>query len=335
MNDGSDLPSALRRAVDDVLRPLVSSSTRIALLDFPSHTNVGDSAIWLGQLASLARVGAPAPCYTCDARTYDRRALAQRIGDGTILLSGGGNLGDLWETHQLFRERVIAHFPANPIVQLPQSIRFQSRETLARARAVLGRHSRFTLLVRDTESLSVARRELGTTSVLAPDMAFGLEPLTRVAPAAHEIVWLKRGDQEDRWAADDPTLRDAAPRLDWVGETRTPLIRLHDALSRFAARRPAAQGALQPLLSSAYPRLARARLDRGLRLLGSARVVVTDRLHGHILALLLGVPHVVLPDRNRKLRSFIDAWTSSSPLLRWADSPREVAALARELLSCA
>ena len=72
-----------------------------------------------------------------------------------------------------------------------------------------------------------------------------------------------------------------------------------------------------------YTPLARQRLERGFDLLRSARVVVTDRLHGHILALLLGVPQILIGDRHGKLRGFYDAWTSSSSITRWAASPRD------------
>ena len=53
---------------------------------------------------------------------------------GTILLSGGGNFGDLYESHQEIREDVIANFPANRIIQLPQSISFHAGEALQSAR---------------------------------------------------------------------------------------------------------------------------------------------------------------------------------------------------------
>ena len=86
------------------------------------------------------------------------------------------------------------------------------------------------------------------------------------------------------------------------------------------------------MLSACYPVLARSRLRRGSRLLRSARVVITDRLHGHILCLLLGIPHVVLNDRNSKLRRFMKQWTSRASLLRWAEAPGDVRALVSELM---
>jgi pyruvyl transferase EpsO len=81
-----------------------------------------------------------------------------------------------------------------------------------------------------------------------------------------------------------------------------------------------------------FDRLASERVAAGAALLSSARVVVTDRLHGHILALLCGVPCVLNDNRTGKVRGFYDTWTHRSPLVRWADGPEQAFATARDLL---
>ena len=42
------LIDGLQQALADAVRPCVAGVPAVALLDFPAHTNVGDSAIWLG-----------------------------------------------------------------------------------------------------------------------------------------------------------------------------------------------------------------------------------------------------------------------------------------------
>ncbi len=334
MTDRLVLLASLQQRLDDVLRPLVSATPTIALLDFPDFANVGDSAIWLGALATLNRLDAPRPCYTSDVRTYDRRLLARRLGDGTILLNGGGSFGDLWGRHQDFRERVIADFPNNPIVQLPQSLHFSNPSALARAQTVFDRHPGLTLLLRDDESLVSARQHFRATCTLAPDLAFGLAPSVPGQRAQSDVLWLKRDDLEARWP---PSMVPAQHRqLDWANEERTRLIRWHDTMARDLATRSNSsiiQGAERQLLSWAYPHIARQRFRRGMELLGSARVVVTDRLHGHILCMLLGMPHVVLDNTYRKLSRFIDTWTRDSTLVRLVDTPDAAVAEAATLAS--
>jgi len=338
VNRAQEVPSAVARQAAVLaagrevlvaqLKPLVAEAPAVALLDFPAHGNVGDSAIWLGALAALRAAGAPAPAYTCDADNYHRTALARAVGGGTILFTGGGSFGDLWEKHLRFRERVVADFPDNPIVQLPESVCFLRAESLARSRDVFNAHRRVTLMARDAASLAVFRGAFSAPSHLAPDLAFMLGALERPALPVRDILWLKRDDKEDRWQGqvDEET-------VDWVQEPQTRLIRWSKQLRQAAAERPALRPLDRRLQPIGYPYLAAQRLARGVALLSSAKVVVTDRLHAHLLALLLGIPHVVLDNSYGKLHNFIASWTHASPLVHVASHPDAAAAQAHALLA--
>ena len=59
--------------------------------------------------------------------------------------------------------------------------------------------------------------------------------------------------------------------------------------------------------------------------------MITTRLHGHILCVLLGIPHVLLDTRQRKVSGFVDAWTRGCPLTSWAGSPADAVTAARAL----
>jgi pyruvyl transferase EpsO len=319
------LVDALRRRVQEVVAQVIPSGP-IALLDFPDYGNPGDSAIWLGALACLAAIGLEPPVYTSDERTFDEAALRRALPSGTILITGGGNLGDLWPRHQSFRERVLRGFPNHAIVQLPQSIHFNDPAALSSARAAFGAHDNLTLLVRDARSLTAATSDLQCNARLCPDLAFCLPPSTGPVPRPTEtILRLYRTDHESSRGSSTTT----HATVDWVDDIDSPL----RTLARRLAERGGRSGITRRLLSSFYAPLARRRLQRGVDLLRSARVVATDRLHGHILSLVLGVPHVVLGDRNGKVRGFVDAWTASATTMRWATSPADVDRLARELVA--
>lgn len=318
----------LRRRVEETLRPLLVAAERVALIDFPNHPNVGDSAIYLGELACLAALGVPLPRFVCDFATYDRAELARRVGPaGVILLHGGGNFGDLWPTAQELRENIVRSFPDNPIIQLPQTIHFERRDSLCRARAILNAHPNFTLLVRDRRSLEIAGSEFRARSLLCPDITFALGPLARPIPAARPLLWLLRTDKETR--AEPPPMSTEAP-VDWLEEPPTLLRELSYRLMGATRRRRLSQFA-RPLLARVYAPLARQRLQRGLEMLASAEVVITDRLHGHILCLLLGIPHVILDNNYGKLSSFYQTWTAHVDDVRWADSSTEALIQARDL----
>jgi pyruvyl transferase EpsO len=160
-------------------------------------------------------------------------------------------------------------------------------------------------------------------------MAFGIEdrPNT-VGPATYDIVWLARTDHEStpqpRPPLDGNVLvtdwtagQGATP--DWTAQARTAAHAYQDTIGDPGAR------------ATASDRLATLQLHRGCRLLANGRVIVTDRLHGHLLSILLGLPHVVLDDRHGKIASTRTTWTRHWPATRWARTPHEALAHARDL----
>jgi pyruvyl transferase EpsO len=141
-------------------------------------------------------------------------------------------------------------------------------------------------------------------------MAFGLGPLQRRAQATNDILWLARTDHE---AADHRVLLGPdVERADWLADERTWRLRASARAKAFLVRHPRRAAGAWRLLANLQRSVARERLERGLRLLSKGRVVVTDRLHGHILSMLMDIPQVLLDNSYGKLRGFYDAWTASS-----------------------
>jgi exopolysaccharide biosynthesis predicted pyruvyltransferase EpsI len=156
-------------------------------------------------------------------------------------------------------------------------------------------------------SLHVLERSFGHVArvLLAPDMALMLGMLQRPHTPEYGVVCISRNDPEGIYG---PTLA--------VVAGLTPLRQVQLDLGEFDDRlgitANAAVSGSQLLLSDWYQmRLPdRGTLDahqrlsfdqrsgvcvsRAIRLLSFGRVVVTDRLHGHILCTLAGILHVLL-----------------------------------------
>jgi exopolysaccharide biosynthesis predicted pyruvyltransferase EpsI len=312
-----ELIARLSGRLDGILADAIPSGARVALLDVPTHMNVGDHAITLGELTALRRGGYDiAHISAASDAPVDR--IADRLDDAVVLLHGGGNLGDFWPEHQRYREAVLRAFPDRPVVQLPQSLWFEDSATLETAKRAFDGHPNFTLLIRDEEGLEFAQRHFTCRVRLCPDSALALGPLARPSAPSQEVVCLARYDHE-RTAEQD----EAAPSIVSVDWPRT-LDRWEYMLRDFAlagTRRFVKGGGRtlpleRALVQGAYERLARRRVDHGLRLLSAGERVVTDRLHAHLLSLLLGIPHVVADTRSGKVHDYIETWTASSSLVR-------------------
>ena len=278
-----------------------------ALVDFPDHANVGDSAIWLGASAVLEELTGRPPVHVAEGRRMGLAGLAGRLGDGTIYINGGGNFGDLWPASQDFREALLDLFPRTRIVQLPQSIHFEDEANAERCAAAIARHGDFHLLVRDATSAAYARERFDCPVTLVPDCAFGLGPLARSAEPSRAVYALLRSDKEAS-GAEHGALRALAPVVeDWLAEPGPEVgwLRLRILVDTLLSPRFAGTAARPGW----YRRMAKLRLARGAAALCSGRQAVTDRLHGHILCVLLGIPHVALDNSYGKVGAYYRQWT--------------------------
>jgi len=302
-----------------------------ALIDFPDHSNVGDSAIWAGEIAVLDRVAKRSPGYVSTFASYDAAALKAAVPEGPILIHGGGNFGDLWLNHQHLRLKVMADFPDRQIVQLPQSIFFKSDEWVDKTAAAIKAHGAFHLIVRDVRSQAFSSERLGIEAELSPDSALAIGPLARRGSAAADYMALLRTDIEVVERSTEALDREKSVVVDdWLAEGK--LTRLAAKVSRKAAPILSPGDGNKALLGH-YNRIVDMRIERGLRMLSQGRVVITDRLHAHILSTLLGLPQVVLDNHYGKIRGYIGAWTSDLGGLSLADNLDDAVVQARALVN--
>lgn len=320
----------LQHEIDQILTPLVPAK-KCALIDFPHHPNVGDSAIWVGEQIFLSRLNVK-PVYVCSTKNRDWNAMERSIGpEGTILIHGGGNFGNVWPEHQQLREEALDRFPDHPVLQLPQTVHFSDPNEADRTAAKISKHGKFTLAVRDHKSLAFARERFSCNVVLCPDMAFCIGPVEVAAPSDQRILLLMRSDKEKKEHSPADAMEQSPDlfRTDWLTENYTET-RLR-ALGRFVADTLRGQDAAT-YRGGYYNALARERLRRGLRQLASFRYIVSDRLHVHILSTLLGRHHALLDNNYGKLSSFTAAWNTNWDGMQLChELPTAVSAMRREI----
>jgi len=319
-NPALELIGRLRKALTEASSHYGVTAGPYALVDFPNHPNVGDSAIWAGELKQLtALLGAP-PAYVCHYGNYSKRALKAALPSGPIFIHGGGNFGDIWPNHHRLREAVISDFTDRRIIQLPQTVYFEE-QGLDRTAKIIRHHKNFILFVRDQSSYERAKSYFDCPVHLAPDMAFCVGPIARPVEPEHKLLLLLRTDKESARSEGLESIPEDAIVADWLDEEpnffrRRKVKNLFSSPSRFL-QFAFSQNVFREAL---YEDLVLNRIDRGARLLSSAEYVITDRLHSHILCVLLGIPHTVLDNSYGKLGAFIEAWTKSCPFLTLAPS---------------
>jgi len=278
-----------------------------------------------------------------------RNAIGSR---GIILLTGGGNFGDLYSYHNL-RLDIISAFNGNPVIQLPQSARFNRSSNLDLTRRVIANHGNITLLARDYMTLELFRREFESDTVdiqLCPDMAFSSGEYIRPREPVTGIVGLLRIDQEsnqfqERKSIYRRSLEDCLgishgyQNTYWFRNNHGQMLEFrHNVLTDKHRAIELSDWYLLNITSNPahykaldYNTRAQLGVNLAVNILSRGRVVVTDRLHAYILCLQMGMRHVVIDNSYGKLSSFYQTWGKDCELTHFASSAEEAFELAREL----
>jgi pyruvyl transferase EpsO len=315
----TELQTQIHRCLDEFV-----TGEPFALVDFPNIRNVGDSAIWVGEIAYLRSRNVERPAYVCTMHDYSDHDLRAHVPNGPIFIHGGGNFGDLWIGHQDFRERLLERWRGRPIIQFPQSIYYRSKVRATQTARAISRHGAFTLLVRDEESLYFAQKHFDCRAILCPDMALCIGAVLGPEPELPVLALLREDKEKSGWR--DPTALKGVPVEDWISEPWLP-VRIAQAVGMASAL-----GTMDPMRMrlARFNSAARQRFGRGIRQIGRARTLVTDRLHVHILSLLLGRPHAVLDNAYGKIGRFMAAFAGRTPLAYRAQSLADAVEWARK-----
>jgi exopolysaccharide biosynthesis predicted pyruvyltransferase EpsI len=332
----------LRQTLLDTLRPVLSGGGPFVLIDYPDSANAGDHMIWIGEKTFLRALRIEI-AYQCSLENYDRAAMASALGSGTILMHGGGNFGDTY-IYQQFRHRVLADFPKNKIVVFPQTVMFFTDIALKQSAELFSAHADVTIAARDVLSLHILEKSFGSHQriILAPDMSFMIEPQTRSTQPVFGIVWVSRTDTEGVHGALIPNtvklreLRsrniDFGPYADGIGTIVQADVAGSMLLVTDWYRCTLDKEGFNRYKTLDFDRRSQFWLDRALRILSAGHVVITDRLHAHILCTLAGIPHVLLNNSYGKNVSFFETWCRPLEICQLARSPKEAWGLAQRFL---
>lgn len=190
---------SIRRETRNILSGALGTTSKdVVFLDFPAHRNFGDALIWRGTQRYLSELGFRVR-YVADHRSFKDHHLRELPADCLIIMHGGGNLGDLYPKHEIFRRHVVSTFRQRRIVIMPQTVHFADRSALAESVAVYRRATGLTILLREPMSMGIADDAFGSLDYrFCPDHAFGA-PLegTRRHSRGSPVI-LGRHDKEAR-----------------------------------------------------------------------------------------------------------------------------------------
>ena len=293
------------------LKSFLGQASKVILVGFPSYTNPGDTMIWLGTLEYL-RILNIEIVYQCDIGRFDQVFVDKEFPSAPILIQGGGNFGDLWPDFQDFRETVLSQNAGRLVIQLPQSIHFVSTKRAVESNEIISQHRNFILLVRDKESLRRAKEFFPEVlSQFCPDMAFGLNFKTFKNSDRDNLVAILRQDREKLISIEGKLSKFEITdwHLNYLEKFYWACLRFLLILYKRLSFTRVLIG--KKNLERVYHHMALINLNSALDIVKPAKIVVTDRLHAHVLAILCNIPNVVCDNSYGKISSVFNDYSGS------------------------
>ncbi len=302
--------SAELMARHEVLRDLIGCAP-FHYVDIPTHGNVGDLLIMHGTLAFFRKYGL-VPKLIAPYFAYDPRWIAP---EDVIVFHGGGNFGDLYPYFQELRERVVRSHTENRIIVLPQSLHFSSPEKMHEAAQLFRMHADVHICVRDQVSYKMAQNFTDKVYLL-PDMAHQLYPMVVANnESSAGSLRISRVDDESLQQSDLRNMVNTTV-TDWpefVGEREVRINLFRRGIGAFFRRGLGWSG--NSILMRLWIAYSGRLIADAAQLFDRHELIVTDRLHGHILACLLRKKNIVLDNSYGKNSRYVEAWTLDSELV--------------------
>lgn len=290
---------ALRESILNELSPQLAGK-RVAYLDVPIHLNFGDLLIEKGTYHFFNEVNID--LWNRVSLLDQKRLFHLHIPlDVILVLHGGGNFGDIYPYHQDLRLKVVDAFPNHQIIMLPQSIHFNEEDTFKTQSEIINRHRHLKLYARDQYSYDFLTRGIDAEKIsLLPDMAMMLlGSWDWEKKHADKTLIFRRKDAEFRMGIQEGS-------FDW-----RDLVSRHDRKNyRFLKRLFKLQNRFSCDLGAhaLWPRFRDGMVEKAVCHYRQYGCIDTDRLHGFILAQLLGIPAVCRDNSYGKIARYTQTW---------------------------
>ena len=291
----------LKEEIEERILPLVDRD--YCILGGIRHSNTGDSWLTQGMLELLKKSNFRLK-YSCSYENLDESKVDR---EDLIINPGGGNFGDLWGHEHSFREHIVERFPKNRIIIFPQSVFFEKRKKLERAVRIFSKHPDLTLFARDWASFKFLKENFKENTVLlAPDTGlYRTVKIRRRSGKIEKILLLRRTDKELKEEIDLSRIKNAEIK-DWPAFEKK-------FFRRFELRN-----------------FVKIFLDYHQLFLLNYDLVISTRLHGFIISLLLGIPVILLDNSYGKNKHFFETWFKNKPGHFYADRQEEMIKIIRE-----
>ncbi len=273
-----------------------SKEGAVYFIGTPHHKNIGDHAIAEVTLEYLYDKMPEVQVREISIENFAKRLpdLKRKITDKDIIvLQGGGNMGNIYWMNERIRWEVIKNFPDNRIIVFPETI-YYDETALGQAEKkmseqIYNKHSNIIICAREKKSFEMMRRIYPNCNViLTPDIVCYTDRWKEKADNREGALLILRNDIE-KSVNDVKVVSAIVEKMGYNVSYTDMMYQRKGYIGKYNRSRIVADKISQ---------------------IAGAELVVTDRLHGMILAAITGTPCVVFYGYNHKIESYYNTWFS-------------------------
>lgn len=284
----------LKVKINKTFSPIISElkrtklQKRIILIGTAIYGNIGDHAISIAEINFLKTEFPNAKLIEIPISLYEYKSdiINENINNNDlIIINGGGYLGTLWKTGQEISNSIIINNPNNRIIIFPQTMYYKegSEDLIKEHKNIIASHPNVSLIVRDKKSFDFVSK-IGfefKNVILTPDIVTYIEG-NKYKNNKNKIIFVLRKDHEKVDYNED------------IEKLKNHFIELGYQEENFEYT--------DSVVEDYYNLYNRDDLvEKYLKMIGQANFVISDRLHGMILAAICGVPVIALDNVSNKV----------------------------------
>ena len=274
------------------------ANNNVYLIATSDRSNIGDHAIALSEYKFLQAIFPNRNIIeiTGDHYRHEKDELEKLISMiNPIFITGGGFLGDLWKDEENLVRDVISRFPNSNIVVFPQTIYFsniyEEGGEYELSKRIYRKHRNLLVLARENKSWHFLKEMLsGEQTGLFPDMALMLD--AKIERTGNSKIALMCFRKDKECAVSDIIESNLLKQLTGLGyqvkKTSTLNIGENEGDILIENRE--------------------IKVKEKIMEFSNAEIIITDRLHGMILATLAGTRCVAMNNTSRKVEGVYNSW---------------------------
>lgn len=296
------------RYVHSFLKKKKSGKKCVFLILTPEHTNLGDHAIAKAIIELLQQNGMDYVEITgAQLSELQKTKSLKLLNKHPIIINGGGNLGTLWfDVEQLMRD-VISSNPKSPIFIFPNTFYYEDsdwgKRELQRSVKLYNSHNNLHIYAR--ENLSFEKmRPLYRDVKLVPDMVLSQNECAQDETRDGCLLCLRRDSEKTITASEEAEL---LRKMNAIFGDNVRFTDMHSP-------------------HSILPKDRNYALELKYQEFRSAKLVITDRLHGMIFCAITGTPCIVINSKSPKVAGCYE-WIKDLGYIKFCENVQTIAEL--------